>query len=167
MARSAQLALPVLGTLAAALLGGLGSAHSAEFYAALDKPGWAPPARLFGPVWTVLYLMIGVAGGLIALRQEEPRVRSAMRLYAAQLLLNALWPWLFFEWRLGGAAFAGIVVLWVVVARTVLEFGRIRPAAAALLLPYLGWVCFAAALTWSVWRRNPGLLAIAGALGAG
>jgi benzodiazapine receptor len=161
MPRSARLALPVLGTFAAALLGGLGSARSAEFYAALDKPGWAPPAGLFGPVWTVLYLMIAAAGVLVALRQEEPHTRPALWLFAAQLLLNALWPWLFFEWRLGGAAFAEIVVLWVVLVRTVLEFARIRPVAAALLLPYLGWVSFAAALTWAVWRRNPGLLALA------
>lgn len=152
----------MLGTVAAAALGGLGSARSGEFYAALDKPGWAPPPGLFGPVWTLLYLMIGVAGVLVARQdQDDPRTAPALRLYAAQLALNALWPWLFFEWRLGGAAFAEILVLWVVLALTVRAFARIRPAAGALLVPYLGWVTFAAALTWAVWRRNPGLLALA------
>jgi translocator protein len=157
----ARLLLPVLGTLAAALLGGLGSAGSAEFYALLDKPGWAPPAGLFGPAWSVLYVMIAVAGVLVMRRwHEDSRVPSAMRLYAAQLALNALWPWLFFDRRLGGAAFVEILVFWVLLVLTVGAFARIHRTAAALLVPYLGWVSYAAALTWAVWRRNPELLAV-------
>jgi tryptophan-rich sensory protein len=154
--------LPVLGTLAAAVLGGLGSVRSAELYAALDKPAWAPPAGLFGPVWSVLYVLIGVAGALLVWRREEDaRVRPALRLFAVQLALNALWPWLFFGWRLGGVAFAEILVLWIVLVLTVLAFARIRPLAAALLIPYLLWVSYAGALNWAVWRRTPELLAAA------
>ncbi|HEU5041684.1 MAG TPA: TspO/MBR family protein [Gemmatimonadales bacterium] len=158
MRNPARYLLPVFGTLAAALIGGLGSARSGEFYAQLDKPGWAPPGALFGPVWTALYLMIAVAGVLVLRREHDAGVRPAMRLYAGQLALNALWPWLFFVWRLGGVSLAEIVLLWVVLLLTVLAFARIRRMAALLLLPYLGWVSFAAALTWAVWRRNPGLL---------
>jgi benzodiazapine receptor len=153
--------LPVLGTLIAAVLGGLGSVRSGELYAALDKPAWAPPAGAFGPVWSALYVMIALAGVLLVQwRDQDARVSSALRLYIAQLALNALWPWLFFAWRLGGVALAEILLLWVVLVLTMLAFARIRPLAAALLVPYLLWVSYAAALTWAVWRANHGVVAV-------
>lgn len=156
---TARVALPVLGTLAAALLAGWGSVRSGEFYAQLDKPGWAPPGSLFGPVWTILYIMMGIAAVLVVRRAGWSAARPAMTLFGAQLALNALWPWLFFKWRLGGVSLAEIVALWVVLLLTLLAFRRIHRLAAALLLPYLLWVTYATALTYSVWRRNPELLA--------
>lgn len=156
---TARVSLPVLGTLAAALLASWGSVRSGEFYAQLDKPGWAPPGSLFGPVWTLLYILMAIAAVLVVRRAGWPASRPAMTLYGAQLALNALWPWLFFTWRLGGVSLAEIVALWVVLLLTVLAFGRIHRVAAALLLPYLAWLTYAAALTYSVWRRNPELLA--------
>jgi translocator protein len=153
----ARAAAPVLGTLAAALIGGLGSVRSAELYAQLEKPAWAPPGALFGPVWTALYLLIAVAGVLVVRRTNAPAARSGMTLYAVQLALNALWPWLFFGWRLGLASLLEILALWIVLLLTIRAFGRVHRVAAALLLPYLLWVTFAAALTWAVWRRNPAL----------
>ena len=153
-----EFALPVIATLAAALIGGLGSVRSAEFYAQLDKPAWAPPPAVFGPMWTVLYLLMAVAAVLVVRRAGWPGARPAMVLFGAQLALNALWPWLFFRWRLGTVSAVEIVGLLVVLVLTVLAFARVHRGAAALLLPYLAWVGFATALTWSVWRRNPGLL---------
>jgi tryptophan-rich sensory protein len=147
-----------VGTVATAALGGLGSVASGELYARLEKPGWAPPAGAFSPVWTALYPMIGVAAVLALRRAGWPAARPALTLFAGQLALNALWPWLFFRWRLGAVSFFEIVVLWIVLLLTVRAFGRVSRAAAALLAPYLAWVSFAAALTYSVWRRNPGLL---------
>lgn len=159
--------LALLGWVALAAMagavGGLASRNAADFYAALAKPGWAPPAWLFGPVWSALYLMMGVAAWLVwRARPETPADRATRRrglaLFAGQLALNALWTWLFFAWRQGALAFGEIVLLWLAVSTTTWQFGRVRPLAAWLLLPYLGWVSFAAALTWSIWQRNPGQL---------
>ncbi len=151
--------LPVFATFAAAAAGALGSVDSGELYAQLDKPGWAPPASLFSPVWSILYILMALSAVLLLRRAGRRSTGAALPLFAAQLALNALWPWLFFRWRLGGGALVEIVALLVVLALTVRAFARIDRTAAALLLPYLGWVGFATALTWSVWRRNPDLLA--------
>ena len=153
-----RLALPVLATLAAAVIGGLGSVRSGELYAQLAKPRWAPPASVFGPMWTVLYLLMAVAAMLVVRRAGWAGARPAMILFGIQLALNALWPWLFFGWRQGTASAVEIVGLMIVLVLTVLAFARVHRGAAALLLPYLVWIGYATALTWSVWRRNPGLL---------
>ena len=153
-----RLALPIIATLAAAIIGGLGSVRSGELYAQLDKPEWAPPASVFGPMWTVLYVLMAIAAVLVVRRAGWPGARPAMVLFGIQLAFNALWPWLFFAWRLGAVSLVEIVALFVVLVLTILAFARVHRVAAALLLPYLAWVGFATALTWSVWRRNPGLL---------
>ena len=148
---------------AAGAIGGIASRNASEFYGALAKPGWAPPGWLFGPVWSALYVLMGVAAWLVwRARPAAPADRAGRRrglaLFVGQLALNALWTWLFFAWRQGAAAFGEIVLLWLAVAATAWHFGRVRPLAAWLLLPYLGWVGFATALTWAVWQRNPGRL---------
>ena len=76
-------------------------------------------------------------------------------LFVCQLVLNALWSWLFFGWHRGGVAFADIVVLWLLIAATLVGFWRVRQLAGALLVPYLGWVSFALALNYAVWQLNP------------
>lgn len=148
----------LLASLAAGAVGSVASAGAPELYAELDKPAWAPPPGVFGPVWTVLYLLMGVAAWLVWRERGLAGARGALGLFGAQLALNALWSWLFFEWRLGGLALAEVVLLLVLVAATAVAFRRVRPLAGALLLPYLLWVAFATALTWSLWQRNPGLL---------
>lgn len=145
-------------SFAAAAAGGLASAGSGGFYQMLIRPGWAPPPWLFGPVWTVLYAMMGVAALLVWLEKGFRGARTALSLYLAQLVFNALWTWLFFEWRLGAAAFIEILVLWVLIAITMVAFWRVKPVAGVMLVPYLAWVSFASALTCSVWRSNPALL---------
>ncbi len=159
--------LALLGWLAlaaaAGAIGGIASRDAGDFYGALAKPSWAPPGWLFGPVWTALYVLMGVAAWLVwrvrpATPADRATRRRALALFVGQLGLNALWTWLFFAWRQGAVAFAGIVLLWIVLVVTTWHFGRVRPLAGWSLVPYLGWVSFATALTWAVWQRNPGQL---------
>ena len=145
-------------TLAAGAIGGIASRSAPTFYAQLDKPAWAPPAWLFGPVWTALYVMMGVAAWLIWREHGWARARSALLLFLAQLACNALWTWVFFAWRRGGFALAEIAFLVLLVVATVIAFLRLHRIAGTLLLPYLAWTAYATALTASLWARNPELL---------
>ena len=154
----AALALLLLATASAALIGGVASVGAAEFYRQLSKPEWAPPGGVFGPVWSVLYILMAIAAWLVVRARGWPDAGPAISLYLIQLAFNALWTWLFFRWRLGGIALLEILVLWNLVLLTTRAFWRTRRVAGLLLLPYLAWVSFAAALTYAVWRRNPGLL---------
>ena len=160
MPRSKQIA-GLIGWLAlafvAAAISGIASTRAPEFYQALIRPSWAPPAALFGPVWCVLYLLMGLASWLVW-REGSKNTRGALRLYLVQLVLNSLWSWLFFAWHQGRWAFFEIVVLWVMILATVVAFWRIRPLAGVLLVPYLLWVSFATALAYTVWMLNPALL---------
>ena len=143
--------LPVL----AAVTGSIASRSAPQLYEVLEQPGWAPPSSIFGPVWTALYFMMGLAAYLVW------RVRGwsgALTLFAIHLIINALWSWIFFRWRLGGLAFADIVVLWLMIGTLAIWFGRTRMAAGALLAPYWAWVTYAAALNFDLWRRNPSIL---------
>ncbi|HEU5183080.1 MAG TPA: TspO/MBR family protein [Gemmatimonadaceae bacterium] len=145
-------------TLAAGAIGGLASREAPSLYAQLDKPAWAPPAWLFGPVWTALYVMMGVAAWLIWRDHGWARARTALLLFLAQLSCNALWTWVFFAWRRGGLALAEIALLVLLVVATILAFARLHRIAGALLLPYLAWTAYATALTAALWARNPELL---------
>ena len=145
-------------TAIAAALGGLASARAADFYSTLDRPAWAPPSWLFGPVWTVLYILIAIAAWLVWRERGWQGARGALSLFLVQLALNALWTWIFFAWRMGAVALAEIVVLALLIMATMAAFARVRTAAAVLLVPYLLWVLFATALTAAIWRANPGLL---------
>jgi tryptophan-rich sensory protein len=148
----------LLAVFAAAAVGGLASASAGEFYRDLVRPSWAPPGWLFGPVWSVLYALMGVAAWLVWRARGFAGARSALSVFILQLACNALWTWLFFAWRQGGLAFAEILLLWVLILVTIGLFRRVSAVAAALLLPYLAWVSFATVLTLSTWRLNPGLL---------
>lgn len=148
----------LLGSFAAAAVGGVASANAGDFYQQLVRPGWAPPPWLFGPVWSVLYLLMGIAAFLVWRERGWRGARGALTLFVVQLAANALWTWLFFAWRRGALAFGEILVLWVLIAATIVAFWRIKPLAGALLIPYLMWVSFATALTWAVWRGNPAVL---------
>jgi len=144
----------VLVVFVAAALGALASRHARDFYAGLAKPSWAPPGWLFGPVWTGLYLLMGVAAWLVWRRAGWGGATIALSLFLAQLTCNALWSWLFFAWRRGALAFADVVLLLALIIATLLAFLPFHTLAAILLIPYLAWVTFATALTWAVWRDN-------------
>ncbi|THU01064.1 tryptophan-rich sensory protein [Lampropedia puyangensis] len=145
-------------SLLAATLGAIASVDAAHFYAQLTQPSWAPPARAFGPVWSILYALMGLAAWLVWRVGGLRHAQTALSLFIAQLVLNTVWSWLFFRWHLGAWAMADIALLWLLIAATVAAFWRIRPLAAALLIPYLLWVSFAIALNYSVWQLNPHLL---------
>jgi tryptophan-rich sensory protein len=148
----------LLVAMTAGAIGAVASAGAASFYGTLVQPDWAPPAWLFGPVWTVLYLLMGLAAWLVWLRAGWRGARPALTLFLVQLAANALWSWLFFAWNLGAAALAEVVLLLGLIAATVVAFWRVRRLAAVLLWPYLAWVGFATALTWALWRANPQVL---------
>lgn len=142
-------------TFAAAALGAWASTSAASFYANLVLPSWAPPARVFGPVWTLLYAMMAIAAWLVWRERGWRGAWPALSLYLLQLAINALWSWLFFGWKLGALAFIDILVLLVLVCAIIFAFARIHRGAAVMLLPYLAWISFAAALNFSVWQANP------------
>lgn len=154
--------LGLVGWLAAGFvtgaIGAIASVQAAAFYSQLAKPVWAPPAGVFGPAWTVLYVLMSVAAWLVWRAGGWHARAPVLRLFLAQLAFNALWSWLFFAWHLGAWAFFNICVLWLLILATLVGFWRVRPLAGMLLVPYLAWVSFAAALCYSVWRANPGLL---------
>ena len=124
------------------------------WYQELQKPSWNPPAWVFAPVWSLLYLMMAVAGWLVWQERERKAVRLALAFFVLQLALNAAWSWLFFGLNRPDLAFVEIVVLWLAILATAARFWRVRRAAGALLLPYLAWVGFAGVLNWVLWRMN-------------
>ncbi len=126
-----------------------------EWYNSLNKPTWNPPSWVFGPAWTLLYLMMGMAAWLVWREGGWREQRRALVLWLIQWFLNALWTPLFFGLHRPGLAFAEIVLLWLTVALTAFVFWQIKRAAGLLLLPYLAWVTFAAVLNFTIWRLNP------------
>ena len=146
----------LLAAFAAAAVGAIASVDAASFYAQLSQPSWAPPAWVFGPVWSMLYALMGVAAWLVW-RSPGP-TGAALGLFGAQLAANALWSWLFFAWHLGALAAVEVLILLVLIVATMAAFRRTSRLAALLLVPYLLWVSFASVLTWTLWRSNPGLL---------
>ncbi|MBE7558385.1 tryptophan-rich sensory protein [bacterium] len=146
----------LLAAFAAGAVGAVASVDAASFYAELSRPSWAPPAWVFGPVWSMLYALMGVSAWLV---WRAPGSKSvALGLFMAQLAVNALWSWLFFAWRHGALATAGVLILLALIVATMSAFRRSSRLAAALLAPYFLWVSFAAVLTWTIWRSNPNLL---------
>jgi len=152
----------LLGWLAAsfftAAIGAAASVEAGSFYAQLVRPEWAPPAWLFGPVWTALFALMGIAAWLVWRSGGFRAARAPLALFLVQLVFNAGWSWLFFGWHLGALAFLDVVLLWLLIAATLVAFWRRRALAGVLLTPYLLWVSFAAVLNFAVWRLNPELL---------
>jgi benzodiazapine receptor len=146
-------------TFIAAAIGTAASAESGLFYQQISRPEWAPPAWLFAPVWTALYILMGVSAWTVWRVDGFRSARIALSLFIIQLVLNAVWTWIFFVWRQGALAFVEILVLWALILCTTIAFWRVRTIAGILLLPYLAWVSFASVLTFTVWRLNPLLLA--------
>lgn len=142
----------------AAGIGAVASINAGAFYGQLAQPGWAPPAWVFGPAWTLLYTLMGIAAWLVWREGGFRANRTALTLFLVQLAVNALWSWLFFAWHLGAVAFADILLLWALIIATLLAFWRVSRLAGVLLIPYLLWVSFAAVLNFSVWQLNPQVL---------
>ena len=152
MNRWLALALWLGITFAAAAIGGL--FQPGAWYAGLNKPSWTPPSAVFGPVWTLLYVMMGVAAWLVWKAKGFPGARLPLTLDLLQLAANAAWSWLFFGLHRPGFALLDIAFLWLLLAGTLAAFWRIRRAAGWLLVPYLLWVSFAAALNFAIRQLN-------------
>ena len=147
----------ILISQGAGIIGSLFTVRSIDaWYEGLNKPAFNPPNWIFGPVWTLLYFAMGIAAYLVWRngwgRQE---VKVALIVFAFQLVLNALWSIIFFGMRAPLAGFIEIFFLWSVILATLVLFWRISLAAGLLLLPYIGWVSFAAVLNFYLWRLNP------------
>ena len=156
MRRAGRLVLSLFLPLVAGALGGLATSQGVtDWYPTLLKPPFNPPSWVFGPVWTLLYLLMGYALYLIwDLGLRNPKVRWAMYLFGLQLLFNILWSFLFFGARAPGWAFLEILVLWILITQTLVAFYRLRKWAGLLLAPYLAWVTFAGVLNFAIWTLN-------------
>ncbi|MEX0917874.1 MAG: TspO/MBR family protein [Candidatus Paceibacterota bacterium] len=141
---------------AAGLIGSVFTASAIpEWYATLTLPAFAPPNWIFGPVWTTLYVFMGIAAFIVwRNRHAFPGKRAALTVFFIQLALNAVWSIIFFGLQNPGAAFLEIIALWIAVATTLIMFARFSRTAAVLLVPYLLWVTFAGYLNYSIWILN-------------
>lgn len=126
------------------------------WYPSLIKPSFNPPNWIFGPVWSMLYIMMGVAAGLVwdRMEYEKETLKNALIIFAIQLTLNALWSYLFFGLRNPMVAGIEIILLWLMIFETYTQFVKINKIAGYLLLPYLAWVSFATVLNGSIWWLN-------------
>lgn len=161
MTRRTTIAAVAFGGAVAAAAG-IGASASAgpdtgRFYESLDRPSFAPPAGVFGPVWSVLYAGIATAGYRIWRADPSPERTAALRWWGAQLALNTAWTPLFFGRRQGTAALVDVVALDVAIVNCIRHARRVDRSAAALLVPYLLWTMFATALNAALIRRNPSL----------
>jgi len=126
-----------------------------SWYQTIQKPSWNPPNWIFGPVWTTLYILIGIAFFLVWKSHDEREIKkTAIILFAVQLVLNFFWSFIFFNQHQIGLAFAEILALWLMILLTIFAFARISKPAAWLLVPYISWVSFAAILNFTIWQLN-------------
>lgn len=142
----------LLGSIA-----GIATSRNIEnWYNQLNKPSFAPPNEVFGPVWTLLYILIGVAlyryWQSTAVNENEKK--KGYILFGAQLLLNFLWSFIFFEFKQLGLAFFEIILMWIAILLTIVVFSRADKGAARLLVPYIAWVSFACVLNYAYWTLN-------------
>jgi benzodiazapine receptor len=139
------------------LMGGLGAFFTvssvSSWFLTLNKPSWNPPSWLFGPVWTLLYVLMGIACYLIW-KSEHPLKKPLLKLYAVQLILNALWSPAFFGMQSPLLGLLVIIPLWVAIVLCIVQFKKMSPLASGLMVPYLLWVTFATALNTSIFVLN-------------
>jgi len=131
------------------------SPAGAEWYDSLAKPPWTPVDRWVGFAWSAFYPLMGVSAWIVWSERYHRERTTALMAYSIQLLLNALWAPLFFGCRNVGVGLLVIAAMWVSLVWTIREFASVRAMAAGLMLPYLGWITYAATLNLSLWRHNP------------
>lgn len=124
------------------------------WYLMLARPSFTPPDRVFGPVWTLLYLLMAIAVWRVGVEPSSPARTAAIALFVIQLALNLAWSWIFFHKHAIGAALAEIIVLWIAIGATTITFAQITSLAAWLMAPYWAWVSFASVLNGALWKLN-------------
>ena len=126
-----------------------------SWYQTIQKPSWNPPNWIFGPVWTSLYLMMGIALFLVWKEDTSSELKKiAIGLFTIQLVLNFFWSFIFFSQQQPGWALVEIVVLWIFILLTIFAFAQVNKTAAWLLVPYISWVSFATILNYTIWQLN-------------
>jgi len=143
--------------LALGTISGLSTAPEIkDWYTTLNKPSFNPPNWIFGPVWTLLYLMMGVALGLIInLGTKTPGVKAALTIFGIQFILNLIWTPVFFGMHQISPALIVIILMWIAILLSIIHFSKLRPLAGWLLIPYILWVSFATILNAALWQLNP------------
>ncbi len=140
------------------IIGGISSYATAsgihDWYITIRKPSFNPPNYLFGPVWTFLYVLMGVSLFLIWSSSPGKKRSNALVIFAVQLTLNFLWSFLFFKFNLIGVALAEILMIWISILMMIILFSRVDKFAAYLQIPYLLWVSFASTLNGAIWFLN-------------
>lgn len=155
MSKLPKLLLTIFFCLSVGFLGALFTTPAIPaWYANISKPVFSPPNWLFGPVWTVLYILMAISFYLIWIKKKDVNVKNAMKLFGIQLFLNAIWSPVFFGVKNLFLALVIIVFMWIFIRKTILSFGKIDRKASRLLYPYLVWVSFAVILNFSVWLLN-------------
>lgn len=150
-----NLTLSIMLALSAGAVGGVLTAKSIpNWYRTLNKPAWNPPNWVFGPVWSALYVLMGVSAWMVWERAGVGGTPWWLVIYLIQLGLNLAWSLIFFGMQQPKWAFIEIIFLWLSILATIIAFWPISPLAACLLLPYLAWVSFAGVLNASIWRLN-------------
>jgi tryptophan-rich sensory protein len=126
-----------------------------SWYQTIQKPSWNPPNWIFGPVWTTLYIMMGIALFLVWKEDTSSELKKiAVGLFTVQLVLNFFWSFIFFSQQQPGWALVEIVVLWIFILLTIFAFAQVNKTAAWLLVPYISWVSFATILNYTIWQLN-------------
>ena len=152
-----------LGKLLASLIiplavGGISGFFTVEaipgWYRTIQKPEWNPPNWVFGPVWTTLYILMGIAMYAVWMRPRTEERQKALYLNAAQLIFNFFWSLIFFNLHAIGWALVEIVLLWLLIVWTMFAYDRVSKLSAWLLLPYIIWVTFATILNAAIWQLN-------------
>ena len=149
------LVISIAVCLAAGGLGAIATTPEIDaWYQTIEKPSWNPPSFVFGPVWTILYVLMAIAAWLVWQRDGFAKAKVPLTLFAIQLLLNVAWSWIFFHFHQPGWAFVEILVLWLAIVATMVAFFKKTALAGWLMGPYLAWVSFAAVLNFTIWRLN-------------
>jgi len=126
-----------------------------SWYQTIQKPSWNPPNWIFGPVWTTLYVMMGIALFLVWKEDTSTELKKiAIGLFSVQLILNFFWSFIFFGQQQPGWALIEIVALWIFILLTIFAFAQVNKTAAWLLVPYISWVSFATILNYTIWQLN-------------
>ena len=157
MQKILRIAVVLMTCLVVGYLSGMVTRDSiTTWYPTLVKPSFNPPNWIFAPVWTILYIMMGVAGGMVwnRIEQDAENVKKAFMFFIIQLALNAIWSLLFFYLHNPFLSLIEIVLLWLLIFETYTQFKKIDKVAGMLLIPYLAWVSFAMVLNGSIWWLN-------------
>lgn len=149
-----KISICVVLCLALGLLSGFSTVESINnWYRFINKPSWNPPNWIFGPVWTLLYILMGIAVALVWHAQTQNK-KTAITFFIIQFILNLAWSFIFFKQHAIGWAFAEILIMLLCISATIFSFYKISKPAAWLMLPYLCWVSFATILNGSIWYLN-------------